>query len=75
MTTREPEFEVSVPLRELQISRLIHPYAIAVDGKAVMHHRSNGQSFHMTYATEKGGRRMIGRVQAVLPGAMLERRG
>lgn len=70
----QPEFEVSTPLRELQISRLIHTYAIAVGDKAVMHHRSNGQSFHMTYATEKGAKRMIGRVQTVLPEAVVIRR-
>lgn len=50
-------------------------HVIAVDGRAVIEKRSNGQSFHMTYRTYQGAQSALGRVRPYLPDAeVIERR-
>lgn len=71
----KPEFEVSdIPYQAAGPPYPITKYAIAVGDKAVIHHRSNGQSFLMTYKTDRGGRQMLARVRAVLPEAQVKHR-
>jgi len=75
VTTTKPEFEVSeTEYAEAGPTYPIHLYVIAVGDKAVIHHRSNGQSFPMTYKTTSGARRMIARVRTMLPEATVRHR-
>ena len=64
----EPEFTVSdVDYREADPR--VHRFIIAVDGKAVLRRQPNGQTFYMTYKTERFASRGLYRVQVALPGA------
>lgn len=54
-----------------QVANAACPYVVAVDGMAVVDHRSSGSAVFMTYKLERTARAGLGRARTELPNAEL----